>query len=90
MASADNHSARSNTAYGLNKRIKNTDAASEVKESLVFPNKNRAVYIKIISPALTTDTDNPVRIIYRNINIAVITNLGFFLMRIKESNRERP
>ena len=43
VASADNHSARSYTAKGLNSKIKNTEMAREVIESLVFPSKNRAV-----------------------------------------------
>ena len=59
-------------------RITNTAILSEVGESFVFPTKNRAEESKIIIPALTTDTDNPVRIIYANMKNDTMISLAFF------------
>ena len=77
VAKADNQRDRSKAALGVNKTIINTDTVSEVKESCVEDSKYSMVDIRSIKPALVTETDIPVRIIYATVKQIMSTDFAF-------------
>ena len=61
VANAESQSERSNIEYGLITQISVTAMSRLVIESFDFEKKNISAEIIYITPALTTETGNPIR-----------------------------
>ena len=71
-AKTESRSPASKTAVGSVSKISTAAAESEVRESDSLLRHPAAMDMTCITPALTTDTENPVRAMYKSMAVAVI------------------
>ena len=90
VASADSQSDVENTAQGSKRQIRETATVRDVILSRVREKRNNTEAIITIKPARITETENPVRAIYKSMKIDVIATLIFFLTPNKESSLPIP